>query len=364
MERIYLDYNATSLIYPEVADLMIKMLKEAHPANSSSIHLDGRRARNVLEISRAKLAKALSIDAYKDDLQIIFTSSGTEANNLAIDNFKNLPIFAGATEHVSILETGLNNLKIIPVDPNGIIDPKMLQSILQKSPGPKLVSIMLANNETGVIQDIKTLSEIAHKEGAIFHCDASQGFGKIKVDFKELDCDLMTISSHKCGGPLGAAALIVKKSLNLKPMVRGGKQELGLRAGSENLLAIAGFGQAAQISLDEYKHVSELRDYLEKEIDSRIIAANVLRLPNTSSIRMKGIKNEEQLIKFDLAGVSVSAGSACSSGRIASSHVLRAMGEDENIANEVIRVSMGPFTTRSEINKFIKLWKEIYNHGK
>jgi cysteine desulfurase len=364
MERIYLDYNATSIIYPQVSDLMIEMLKEYIPRNPSSIHADGRKARGLLERARLQIAKALSIDAYKDDVQIIFTSSGSEANNLAINNFSNIAMFAGATEHVSVLEVGHSNLTIIPVDQNGIINQHIFQEMLQNIQGPKLVSIMLANNETGVIQNIKLLSEIARKEGAIFHCDASQAFGKIKVNFKDLGCDLMTISSHKSGGPVGAAALIAKKEINLRANILGGKQELGLRAGTENILAISGFGLAAEISKDKYNATSSLRDYFENEIDGESIANEALRLPNTSCIRMPNVKNEEQLIKFDLAGISLSSGSACSSGRIANSHVLKAMGIKENIANEIIRVSIGPNTTKQEINEFIKLWKDIYNHGK
>lgn len=364
MRRIYLDYNATSIIYHEVADLMIKMLQDPSPINASSIHADGRKARSLLEQARQQIARAIYIDLYKDDIQIIFTSSGSEANNLVIHNFSNIPMFAAATEHVSILESKHNNLTIIPVDQNGIISSNILQEMLTKIKSPKLVSIMLANNETGVIQDIKLLSEVAHKEGAIFHCDASQAFGKIKVDFNDLGCDLMTISSHKSGGPVGAASLIAKKNLNLIPNILGGKQELGLRAGTENILAIRGFGLAAEISNNKYNSTLELKKYLEREIEGEIVAASALRLPNTSCIRMKNVKNEEQLIKFDLAGVSVSSGSACSSGRIASSHVLKAMGIKDDVASEIIRVSLGPETTKEEIDIFIKLWKEIYEHGK
>ncbi len=298
-------------------------------------------------------------------MQIIFTSSGTEANNLAIDNFKNIPMFAGSTEHVSVLEAGHKNINIIQVDANGIIDSEQIIRLLKLSPGKKLVSIMLANNETGVIQDIKLLSKIVHEEGAILHCDASQGFCKIEVDFKALGCDLLTISSHKCGGPLGAAALIAKKELKLHGAINGGKQEHGLRSGTENLLSIAGFGLAAskhKEKIEQFRKLAVLRDKIEQQlVGSEIIARSSKRLPNTSSIRMRGNKSEEQLIKFDLAGFSLSAGSACSSGRIAGSHVLKAMGMAEEEANEVVRISLGLNNTEEEIDRFIKLWQEIYN---
>lgn len=365
--RIYLDYNATSLLDKPVADLLFKLINEKQAYNSSSIHEDGRRARAMLENARKQLAQSLNFDLYKDDIQVIFTASGTEANNLIINSFANINVVIGATEHVSILEAGRENKIIIPVDQNGIINPAELEDILKQYQGKKLVSIMLANNETGVIQDIKILAKIVHDAGGLLHTDASQAFCKIPVDFKELECDFMTISSHKCGGPLGAAALIANKNIQLTPLIKGGKQELGLRAGTENLLAIAGFGMAASLKEEKIKQfakIQTLRDKLEKELQNAvIIAKEVSRLPNTSAIGMLGIKNEEQLIKFDLAGVSISAGAACSSGRIATSHVLKVMGIDEAIAQGVIRVSLGLETTEDEIDRFITLWKEINREG-
>ena len=369
IERIYLDYNATSIIDQEVVNLMSQLIKEPLALNPSSIHTDGRKARAMMEVARQQIAEALGFHAYKDDLQIIFTSSGTEANNLAISSFKDLPIFMGATEHVSILEAA--NGIIISVNQDGIITPENLSNILKLHQGAKLVSIMLANNETGIIQNIKELVKIAHQENAIFHCDASQAFCKIDVDFNDLGCDLLTISSHKCGGPLGAAALITKKKIKLVNMIKGGKQEQGLRAGTENLLAISGFGLAAQAcrqKIAKFKEILSLKNKLEQEVldfssDCQIIGSNVNRLPNTSSIRMPNVKSEEQLIKFDLAGISISAGSACSSGRIASSHVLKAMNIAQQIADEVVRISLGLQTTKEEINKFLFLWKKIYNKG-
>lgn len=366
-ERIYLDHNSTSMMDENVVKFMVDMIQDKRPYNPSSIHEDGRKSRGMMENAREQIAKALNIDPHKDDLQIIFTSSGTEANNLAINNFKSIPLLIGATEHVSVLDSTHNEMVIIPVDSNGIISEKILSKVLQQYPGKKLVSIMLANNETGVIQDIKALSKIIHDHSGILHCDASQAFCKIEIDFNDLGCDLLTISSHKCGGPLGAAALIAKKSLGLKSFIIGGKQEQGLRSGTENLLSICGFGIAASENkekIKKFKEIAKLRDEIEIELkNAEIIGSNAIRLPNTSSIRMKGVKSEEQLIKFDLSGVSISAGSACSSGRIAGSHVLKAMGIEDEKANEVVRVSLGIDNTAEEISRFIALWKDIYNKG-
>lgn len=361
MNRIYFDYNATSIMLPEVREHVVNLLNEKISLNASSIHFDGRKARSILEQARKKLATSIGID---NSIDLIFTASGTESNNLAIFNYNKLPMFAGATEHVSILEAGHPNLTLIPVDNDGLINDEEYEKLLHKTPGKKLVSIMLANNETGVIQNISHLAKLAHAHDAIFHCDASQALGKIPLNFIELSCDLMTISSHKCGGPQGSAALIAKKSLELKPMILGGKQELGLRSGTENIIAISGFALASELALSKFTNISLLRDKLESIIATKIIGANSNRLPNTSSIWMPNIKNEEQLIKFDLAGFSLSAGSACSSGRIAISHVLKAMGVSNKQAGEVIRVSLGPENKMEEIEKFAKLWLEIKNYEK
>ncbi len=367
-ERIYLDYNASSVIDKPVVEYMLSMLNAGVAYNSSSIHAEGRKARGLLEKARQQVAEALNIDAYKDDWQIIFVSSGTEANNLVVHNFAHMPMFIGATEHVSILDSDHRNKIVIPVDQDGIINLEELAQLLKLESGLKLVSIMLANNETGVIQDIKALTEVIHQQGAILHCDASQAFGKININLNDLGCDLLTVSSHKCGGPLGAAALIVKKNVKFTSMIKGGKQEQGFRAGTENLLAIAGFGIAASAcanKIKEFKQLEIVRNEMEQAIlkiapEAKFFGAKAIRIPNTSSIRMPNVKSEEQLIKFDLAGISISAGSACSSGRIASSHVLQAMNVPDNIAGEVVRVSLTPNTTEKDIDRFVKLWQEIY----
>ncbi len=371
MNRTYLDHNSTSIIDDLVAEGMIKLIQEMKSFNASSIHADGRNARNALERARKNIAESMNIDLFKDNIQLIFTSSGTEANNLIIHNFQDTKLVVSAIEHVSILGAAHPDKIIIPVDRNGILNLDALGDMLGKHKGLKLVSVMLANNETGVIQDIKKISKIVHSYGGLLHCDASQGLCKIELDFNALGCDFMTISSHKCGGPLGAAALVAKKIINLEPMIKGGKQEQGVRAGTENLLAITGFGIAAANfvqKITQFKQIEILRNNIEKEILeyaplAEIIAQDVPRLPNTSCIRMPNVKSEEQLIKFDLAGISISSGAACSSGRIASSHVLKAMGLNDKAANECIRMSLGLKNNSQELENFVKMWKEIYKKG-
>lgn len=369
--RIYFDNNSTTIMDELVIQYIQELLQQRKPMNASSIHEDGRRARIILEKARESVANALSIDLHRDDYQVIFTSSGTEANNLVINNFQHIPILIAATEHVSLLDIEHSEKNIIPVNNSGIISEEVLLKMLKSFSGKKLVSVMLANNETGVIQNIQSLIEITHQNGDLLHCDASQALTKIEVNLKDLNCDLLTISSHKCGGPVGVGALIAKKSLNLSSMIKGGKQELGLRAGTENVLAIAGFGKALDnISqkIERFKQIELLRDRIEAKLKSvskevQVMGQDVARLPNTSCIRMPNVKSQEQLIKFDLAGISISAGSACSSGRIAGSHVLKAMNVDENIIDEFVRVSLGIDNTQAEVDQFINVWNEIYNRG-
>lgn len=368
MMRVYLDNNANNILDSEVARWMINFLQDNVSSNPSSIHYNGRQARIILEKARLQVARSIGIIPDKDDLYLIFTASGTEANNLVVHNFQDYKLLVSATEHVSILDLDHKDKEIIKVNSDGIIDYEHLTNLLNSSEKKALVSIMLANNETGVINDIYKISEIVHHAGAKFHCDASQAYGKIPLNFKDLGCDLLTISAHKSGGPVGASALIGHKNLALKPQIKGGKQEYGLRAGTENLLAIGGFGVLAEYidsKIERFSALTELRNFMEEEIfniapEAIFVGKQVNRLPNTSCIRMPNVKSEEQIIRFDLAGFSLSSGSACSSGRIATSHVLQAMGFDEKIANEIIRVSLGPDTKKEEIRRFLDLWKEIY----
>lgn len=354
----YLDYNATAPARPEVLDVMQELQKFA--LNPSSVHENGRKAKGILDNSRRKIAEAIGVFAN----EIIFVSSGTEANNWAIKAFPEHKIIVSAIEHSSVLKTAgtLANTFIIPVDSDGIINLDAFAKALPQ--GKFLVSIMLANNETGVIQPVQEIAGMVHKRGGLMHCDAVQAFGKVHVDFTALGCDLMTISAHKMGGPVGAAALIARNNLPLAPMLIGGGQELNRRAGTENVAAIAGFAKAAEcIDLKSAAQIRPWLDAFEQEVEklgSRIIGKNATRLPNTSCITMPNVTAETQLISFDLEGIAVSAGSACSSGRIEPSHVLKAMGIDTQEAATAIRASGGWGTQEANITALTEAWKKLF----
>jgi cysteine desulfurase len=355
--HIYLDYNATTATYPEVSVKMQEIL--AFPANPSSVHYYGREAKKHLENARKTIADAVS--AWPNE--IIFMGSGTEANNTALRCVApERQLLVSAIEHSSVMKAR-NDALILPVDSNGALKLDALEAALINADAQlALVSIMLANNETGVIQPVAEASAICKKYGALLHCDAVQGLGKIPVDFGALGVDMMTISAHKCGGPTGAAALVIRRDLPLKPILTGGGQELGRRAGTENLAAIAGFAVAVEKSAST-SHMASLRTWLnnlENTVEKHggtVFGKGVARLPNTSCITMPSASNELQLMDFDLKGFCVSAGSACSSGRIEVSHVLAAMGAEKSLAASAIRVSAGWATKEDEIQAFAKAWE-------
>lgn len=361
---IYLDYNATAPLLPKVAEAMQALLGQ--PLNPSSVHAGGRQAKKLLEDARRDIAQALS--AFPNE--VLFTGSGTEANNMVLRAFADRPILISAIEHASISKTGkLLGAGVIPVDGNGIVDAAALKEQLHALGKPALVSVMLANNETGVIQPIAELSSIVHAAGGLLHVDAVQALGKVPVDWGMLKADMLTISSHKVGGPLGAAALLIRNDLPIKSLITGGGQELGRRAGTENIAAIVGFAVAvkAVAGCADAKRQVMLRKVLESEIrrvapQARQFVFNVPQLPNTLMVTMPGVKSETQLMHFDLNGVAVSAGSACSSGRIEPSHVLLAMGVPEDEAACALRISTGWATTDDDIQRFVELWKAL--HGK
>ncbi len=357
-EKIYLDYNSTVPVLQEVVEAVLPIYSQ--PYNASSIHSYGRDASRIIGESRRKIATAIGAEG----AEIVFTSSGTEANNMAMNCLGDVDnIIISAIEHLSLLRPAkLKNAILIPVDNHGLVIIDELKKILSEVEGKSLVSVMLANNETGVIQPVKEIAELVYSYSGYFHCDASQAFGKIAVGFSDINADMMTISAHKIGGIQGAAALIFKKGLEVVSQIKGGGQESGYRAGTENIAAIVGFGVAAEnIKIGD----SSLRDYLENEIisfahDNVIFGKNVDRLPNTSYITMRNVTGETQSIAFDIEGIAVSSGSACSSGTVNKSHVLDAMGIDGDIAANAVRVSMGRETTKEEIDKFISVWKDIY----
>jgi cysteine desulfurase len=356
---IYLDYNATVPVRPQAAARMQELL--AQPANPSSAHSFGRAAKKNLEDARKVIAD--SVSAWPNE--IIFTGSGTEANATALCGVSGRRVWVSAVEHSSVLKNTSRQPRaggddIIRVHSEGIIDLSALDALLAGQ-APALVSVMLANNETGVIQPIREVAALCKKHGALLHTDAVQALGKIPVDFGALGVDMMSIAGHKCGGPVGAAALVVRKDLPLAPLLRGGGQELNRRAGTENIPAIAGFAKAVELfDFDHMKHLQAWRDAMEKEME--LLGATVFgqpseRLPNTSCVAMPGVGNEVQLMDFDLKGFAVSAGSACSSGRIEVSHVLLAMGVDKSLAANAIRISGGWATSKDEISAFTNAWK-------
>ena len=367
---IYLDHNSTTLVHLEVKRLIFDLMGQA--LNPSSIHTSGRAGRKIIESARSQVAEAAGINTNNTEYQIIFTASGTEANNLMISNFKDADIFISAIEHASILAQAIHfpNIKVIRVDSNGIVDLEELKLLLSQSTrNKKLVSVMQANNETGVLQPIEEIVKIAHSLNAFVHSDCVQSLGKINLNIQELGIDFATISAHKFGGPIGAAALITRSNYPLKPIIIGGGQEKGIRSGTENVPAIAGFGLAAQIAANELEsrkqNMSSLQARLENNLvtefpDVTIVARNTPRLPNTSLIIMPGVEVETQLIAFDLKGIQVSSGSACYSGKIGKSKVLKAMGLEEDKINSAIRVSIGYEQTPEDIDNFIKAFAEIY----
>ena len=347
---IYLDYNATAPLRPEVS-VRVSELLEA-PANPSSSHRFGRDAKKHLEDARKTIAE--NISAFPNE--IIFMSCGSEANTTALRGFPDRRVLVSVIEHSSVLNNGE---ALIAVDANGIIELTALDTLLAQTPNA-LVSIMLANNETGVIQPIREAAEICKKHGALLHTDAVQALGKIPVDFTALGVDMMTMAAHKMGGPIGAAALVVRQDLLLAPLLVGGGQELRRRAGTENIAAIGGFARA--VELIDFAQMQRLRGWLDAMEQTLIQKGATIfpiteyrvpntRLPNTSCLAIGNLSQEVMLMKLDLAGFAVGAGSACSSGRIEPSHVLSAMDVEKDLASRAIRISGGWATTEDEIKE-------------
>ncbi len=355
--NIYLDYNATCPLLPQAQAAMVEVL--AQPLNPSSTHAFGRTAKKHLEDARRVIANAVSAFAN----EVIFTSGGTEANNLALRGVKAPAVLVAATEHASVLQA-VPNAQRLAVNPNGLLDLAALDKALKAAPNA-LVSVMLVNNETGVIQPIAEITRIVRAAGGLLHVDASQALGKIPVDMGALGADMLTLCAHKFGGPQGAGALVVQQKLAVAAQMLGGGQELRRRAGTENLVGIVGFAAAVQHA-PNLAHLATWRDAMEAELKAQgaeIYGAHAPRVGNTSSIRMVGISNETQLMHFDLSGVAVSAGSACSSGRVEASHVLTAMGAGDG-ASQTIRVSMGWNTQESDLQAFVAAWKALRERTK
>jgi cysteine desulfurase len=359
---VYFDHNATTPLLEGLKDAMLSIADK--PLNSSSVHVFGREAKHILESARLKVAHFANAD---DSFNVIFVASGTEGNNLALKGLKDLKLITSTTEHLSVLSVA--KFGDVPVNSDGIVDLKALEMILSEyQPNQCLVSIQYVNNETGVIQPIKELSEIVHKYHGIMHTDATQAFGKIDVDVVDLDVDMITMSAHKFGGPIGAAALILKKGIELTPLMHGGGQEYRIRPGTPNVMSIHGFGLACDIakqSLPKFAEIAKLRDFIEDALlqispDSIVFGDGARRVANTTSITMPNVQNETQVIYFDLNGFAVSAGSACSSGKVSLPYVQMSMGYDEEVSRTAVRISLGVNNTKAQVEEFINLWKELF----
>jgi cysteine desulfurase len=362
---VYLDHNAISPVRPEAVQAMTDALHRV--GNASSVHRYGRDARRRVEDARE--AVSALIGCQPGDL--VFTSGGTEANNTALRGHSRARTLVSAGEHEAVLQAR-GDVEPVALTPAGAVDLDALDAALAADDRPALVSVMLANNETGAINPIARVVEVARRHGARVHCDAVQAPGKIPVDAQELGVDLITVSSHKLGGPQGVGALAVLDGQPLSPLLAGGGQERKQRAGTENVPAIAGFGAAAaaaQADLDRVAGLAAWRDRLEAEARAlcpqvQIHGGTAARLPNTSCLGLPGVRAETQVMALDLAGVAVSSGSACSSGKVHASHVLRAMGVSESDAESAIRVSLGWTSTAEDVDAFLHAWaKLVRKHG-
>jgi len=364
---IYLDHNATTPIDERVLDAMLPFLTTFY-GNPSSLYRQGRVARSAIETAREQVASLVGAQP----AQVIFTSGGTEANNLALAaSGSEAGLAISAIEHPSIaepaqrLETQGRELAIIGVDSDGLITQEALDQVIRRKPG--LASFMLANNETGVIQDIAQYARQLREHRVLVHTDAVQALGKIPVDFNELGVHLMSLSSHKIYGPKGCGALVFEKDVPINPLLLGGGQEQDLRAGTENVAAIIGFGKAAELARVELAERSQnllaLREQLEDGLMTipglTIFAHQAQRLPNTVQFGIDGLDGELLLMKLDQKNVAVSSGSACASGAREPSAVLTAMGVEPELAKSAIRVSQGQANTADDVSKFIELLKSL-----
>jgi len=386
-ERVYLDWNATTPLRPEARAAMAATFDLA--GNPSSIHLEGRAARKLVEDARHQVAAALGAEARN----VVFTSGGTEANVLALQpglvssglassgparsSFANAGgeplrrLIVSAIEHVSVLSGGQffprDGIEFAPVTPDGVVDLDRLRAMLSGQP-PALVSLMLANNETGVIQPIGAVADIVHEAGGLLHVDAVQALGKIPIDVGALGVDLISVSAHKLGGPKGVGAVVLARDLpTFAPLLRGGGQERNRRAGTENVAGIAGFGAAIAAAcpalVSEMNRLSELRNRLETGLASlanvTVFGTQAPRLPNTTLFATPGVKAETAVIAFDLEGVAVSSGSACSSGKVTPSHVLKAMQVRSELVRGAIRLSSGYLTSEADIERCLEAWRKL-----
>jgi cysteine desulfurase len=369
-QRSYLDYNATAPLREEVRSAVIDALSLT--GNPSSVHEEGRAARSAIETAREKVAKLVGARAEN----VIFTSGGTEANALALIPQKgegSWHLYVSAVEHPSVLAGGRfhpETMTQIPVTPDGAVDLGYLAKALEKhhlGGWRPHVSLMAANNETGAIQPVAEAAKIVKEAGGFLHTDAVQAAGRMKLDMASLGADMLSLSAHKIGGPKGVGALVLREGVTVAPLLKGGGQERRRRAGTENIYGIVGFGVAAELASTDLARTDEiaaLRNELEARVlnlapDTVVLSAGVPRLPNTSCIAVPGAKAETLVIGLDLAGVAVSSGAACSSGKVEASHVLAAMGVAPELAQGAIRISLGFATRRDDIEGFLQAFDPL-----
>ena len=372
---IYLDYNATAPLHKNVIK-KIQNLKFEEFGNPSSVHKIGRNSKKIVEEVRRNILSTLKAKNY----DLIFTSGATESNNLAIKGFikKNniKTIFSLHTEHASVIDVVKNldiEKKFFNINSNGNVNLKEVEELLSKQTSPFLVSIMFANNESGIIHPINEIAKIVRKYKGIIHCDGVQGLGKIEIDLDSLDVDLFSISSHKIGGPTGVGALLINTRNNISPEITGGGQEKNLRSGTENFLGIVGFGEAinevnnlAKICNSEIKNNRDLLEANLKKLSNeiKIFGEDTNRLANTCYFAYPSMTSENQVIALDQKGICVSSGAACSSGKVEPSHVLKAMQVDEKYIHSAIRVSLGWDSTKEQIETFFNIWKsDCFKNG-
>lgn len=370
-DRVYLDWNATTPLRPEAREAMAAAWDL--PGNPSSVHAEGRKARRLVEDARAAVAGAVGALPRN----VVFTSGGTEANALALTPGLRLKsaapvqrLVVSAIEHASVLAGGrfpADAITAVGVSGSGLLELDRLRETLAGGP-PALVSVMLANNETGAVQPIAEAADIVHAAGGVLHVDAIQALGKIPFDISGLNVDLVTVSAHKIGGPKGVGAVVWAEGvLGLEPLLRGGGQERGHRAGTENVAGIAGFGAAVRAAIDalekEAIRLETLRNRLETGLlqtpRALIFSRDVRRLPNTTLFTVPGLRAETAVIGFDLGGIAVSSGSACSSGKVQPSHVLEAMGFDRELAQGAVRLSLGWSTCEADIDRCLEAWRKL-----
>ena len=364
MNTVYFDHNSTTAVKPQVLQAMLPWLSNT-AGNATSRHVYGRNVRDAVEAARKQIAECVGVQAS----QVVFTSGGTEANNFAIKgiaaNLTPTQLLVSAIEHPCVSRPAQSlawhgwQVQSIKVDSQCVLDLADAAQKLNARTG--LVSVMLANNETGAIQPIAELAKLTRAHGALLHTDAVQAFGKLPVDFTALGVNAMTVSSHKIGGPVGVGALILDKRVDIAPLLHGGGQERGLRSGTENVAAIVGFAQACELATASLKTRSEtqakLREQLEtglQRLHAVIFGQQAERLPNTSFFAIPNIEGETLVTALDKAGYAVASGSACSSDSTEPSHVLLAMGVEADLARGAVRVSLGEHNNETEIQGFLQ----------